>query len=66
MTKDRAEERAKKNALKKAKKLLGHEKPNQGAQAGHYNSASHSIKGPGGNNKGNSFSPAKRGSARSS
>lgn len=66
MTKARARERAKANALKKAKKRAANaDQPSQQVRPGHFDPATHAIKGPGGNNKGNNFSGAKRGSARS-
>jgi len=67
MTKARARERAKANALKKAKKRAANtDQPDQPAQTGHFNPGTHSVKGPGGKSSGATFGPAKRGSARSS
>ncbi|MFC1672892.1 hypothetical protein ACFL12_01955 [Pseudomonadota bacterium] len=70
MTKERARVRAKANALKKKAKKLAAKTANtadanQQTKAVHSDLGSQSIKGPGGNNRGNNFGGAKRGSARS-
>lgn len=66
MTKARAKERAKDNAVKKAKKRIEKaEHPDAAPQPGRFDPATLSIKSPHGNAKGNNFSGVKRGSARS-
>jgi len=66
MTKARARERAKANALKKAKKRAANTgQTDQKAQPDNFNPATHDSKSRGGKNVGTTFGPAKRGSARS-
>ncbi|MEG3617882.1 hypothetical protein V5T82_05395 [Magnetovibrio sp. PR-2] len=67
MTKERARQRAKTNALKKkAKKLKANtDDAGQQTQAEPFSSGGQTIKGPGGNNRGNTFGGARRGASRS-
>jgi len=67
MSKERARQRAKSNALKKAKRrAVNADSSVPDMPDNRFNSGNHSIKSPGGNNKGGTFSGARRGSARSS
>jgi len=67
MTKAKASQRAKGNALKKAKKRAASAKQSgPETRTGTFNADNHSIKGPSGAGPGKVFGGAKRGSARSS
>lgn len=66
MSKARARERAKANALKKAKKRAANKnQPEQDNPAGQFNAGDTTVKGPGATAAVASFGTAKRGSARS-
>ena len=66
MTKERARQRTKANAAKKAKKRATNaDKPEEQIRPGRFDPRAHGAKGPGGTNKGNTFGPPRRGSARS-
>jgi len=67
MTKAKASQRAKGNALKKAKKRAASAKQAESStHPGTFNPGNQSIKGPSGAGPGKVFGGAKRGSARSS
>lgn len=66
MSKERARERAKGNALKKLKKrLAAAAAPEAETQTGKFDAGTNSIKSPSQNVNANNFAGAKRGSSRS-